>query len=129
MAMTANQLLELRTIIPDDAPIFGASADEYMLSDEALNAIFDGSGRSSVLRTAGFACRAIGNSELLIGKSIRNDEITTDGARTAAEWRQAAKQFFDEAEIEFALENESFELIDSSWCTPELAPRVVHPWL
>jgi hypothetical protein len=131
MPMTPAQLTALRAVLPDTEQIYGPGGDQYLFSNDELNAFFDELAGSSVKRTAGYACRALGNTDLLVLKYIRVDERTTDGARTAAEWRQAAKQFFDEADNEdTAAEGEEFfDLVTPGpvYCAPELAPWPVWP--
>lgn len=111
MAITQQQITEIRALIPDDAAIFGTAGNEHMFSDEQITAIFEGSGKGSVARTVGWACMALGGSDLTIAKNIRNDEITTAGNLTAAEWRLRAREYWGYAGAEDGPE-EYFDLID-----------------
>lgn len=127
MAITPAQLTEVRALIPDDSP------QNQVFSDEQISAIFDGSGKGSVARTVGWACMALGGSDLIIGKNIRNDEISTQGNLTAAEWRLRAREYWGYANDEDAAtgSDDYFDLVDPGPLTyrpAELAPWPVGLW-
>lgn len=110
--MSDEQILEVRSLIPDDYQGYGENGDEYMFSEDQLNAVFDGSGRSSVIRTVAWMCFALGGSDLIVLKTIRNDEISTNGAPSAAEWRERAELFFKLADSDDGSLDETFDLYD-----------------
>lgn len=114
--LTSAQLLEIRATLPDDQ-------EPYLFSNEQLNAIYNGSGKESILRTLGWASFALGGGAALVG-TVRNDEISTSGAVDAEAWRKRAQWFFDQADSEDGAD-EYFDLIEPGpvFCRPpELAP-------
>lgn len=126
MAMTEAQILEVRSLIPDDS----SDTALRLFSDEALQAIYAGSGKESTIRTVAWACFAMGGSDLRVLSAIKNDEIETHGDRTAAEWRLRAKQYFDMANDEDGSED-YFDLVqpDPEACrSVEAMERFPFPW-
>lgn len=120
MAMTPEQILEVRSLIPDDS----SDTAQQAFSDASLQAIYAGTGKESVARTVAWACLAMGGSDLIIGKVIQNDEIRTDGSKTAAEWRLRARMYFDIADEEDG-SGDYFDLVDPDpevYCPPEASP-------
>jgi len=123
MPADSDILLAIRALIPDQDAIFGDTGDQYLISDDAINAIYDTAGHQSVLRTAAWACNTIANNTLIVGGDIQNDEIATNSSRTAAEWRNAAKLLFARADSDEPLD-EAFDIVplrDHHW--PKLSPR------
>lgn len=117
----------VRVLIPDTDPVFGLAGDEYMLSDEQIDAFLEVAG-NSVLRAAGFACVAIGNSEAIISKVIGTQDLRTDGPKVAEAFRENGKVYLaradkEEQDADFAF----FQIIDFPVGDrpPELTER---PW-
>lgn len=78
--------------------IYGESEDEYLFSDEALGDFFDVGG--SVKYAAGLAMIAVGNSEAMILKVIKNYETSTNGAVLQQQWREGGKVLIAEAKVD-----------------------------
>lgn len=121
--MAAEDVANIRVLIPDTDAIYGDSKDEYLFSDEDLERFFAIGG--SVLRAAGLAMIAVGNSESLISKVIVTQDLETDGAKAQKEWREAGAELLKQARLIEGDENEAFfEIIDygQGWVTrpPEL---------
>lgn len=94
MALADNITKRIRVLIPDTEPIFGEDADEYMFSDEDLEAYYE-EGFENVKCAAGLIKMAIGASEALILKKIKNYETTTDGATLMKEWTAAGEKLYN----------------------------------
>lgn len=117
----------VRVLIPDTDPVFGAAGDEYMLSDEQIEAFLQIAG-DSVLRAAGLACVAVGSSEAIISKVIGTQDLRTNGAAIADTMRENGKVLLARADKEdqdadFAF----FQILDFpvGGRQPELTER---PW-
>ena len=76
----------VRTLIPDTEAVFGDAKDEYLFPDEQINNLLEIAG-GNVLRAAGLAMIAVGNSEALISKVIKTQDLSTDGSKLQAKWR------------------------------------------
>lgn len=85
MAYTDSEIRAVRLMIPDTEPIFGDAGDEYMFPDEDISIFLD-QGYGNAKWAAGLASIAIGGSEALIGKWVRNYETQTNGAALMKEW-------------------------------------------
>lgn len=121
MAATEDDILDVRTLIPDTDAIYGENADEYLFSDEEIASFFR-LGNDNAKHAAGLAMIAVGNSEALISKVIVTQDLETDGAKAQKEWREAGKLL-----IQLAREDsqwDGFELINyrQGWypAVPEL---------
>lgn len=117
----------LRTLIPDDAQVFGEQENEYMFADVQLEH-FLGVGKGNVLRAAAYANYAIASSEAMISKVIGTQDLRTDGAKVAealiAKGDALMKQADREAEeesfayfsiIDFPVSNRRPELTEHLW--------------
>lgn len=82
---TATDIRAVRLLIPDTEAVFGENGDEHIFSDEDIE-IYLSLGHDNAKWAAGLASQAIGGSEALIGKVIRNYETETDGSKLAKEW-------------------------------------------
>lgn len=87
----------IRVLIPDLDAIYGENKDEYLFTD-AQYASFYTVAKGSVLRAAGYAMIAVGNSEALISKVIVTQDLETDGAKLQKEWREAGRQLLIRAD-------------------------------
>ena len=119
----ADDTLKLRTLIPDDAAVFGPLGNEYMFSDEQLGHFLEVAG-GSILRATALATYAIASSEALISKVIKTQDLATDGAKVA----QALIAKADSLMAAAAAEDQTsyFEIIDYGWDAhgPELTEDV-----
>lgn len=104
---TPNQIRAVRLLIPDTEPIFGDGGDEYMFEDSDIEIFLD-EGRGNAKWAAGLASYAIGGSEALIGKWIRNYETQTNGAAVQKEWNNKGKLLCDAGKAEIDEEADSF---------------------
>ena len=110
MALTTAQLRAVRTLIPDKEAIFDG---EYMFSDEDLQDLSLVAG-TNLYKVAGLAMLAVGNSEALIEKVIKTQDLSTNGAALQDSWRAAAKVMLDRGDAEDAAANafDGFQIID-----------------
>lgn len=83
---TAEEIKQVRTLIPDTDAIYGAGEDEHLFSDEEISTFIAVAG-GSILRAAGLAMIAVGNSEALIEKVIVTQDLETDGSKLQDKWR------------------------------------------
>lgn len=104
---TEPEIRAVRLLIPDTDAVFGEAEDEYIFSDEDIT-IFLLLGKGNAMWAAGLASQAIGGSEALIGKVIRNYETETDGSKLAKEWLAKGTFLINEGRKEYAEEGESF---------------------
>jgi len=80
----------VRTLIPDTEAIFGAGENEYLFADDQIENLLEIAG-GSVLRAAGLAMIAVGNSEALISKVINTQDLSTDGSKLQDKWRESGE--------------------------------------
>jgi hypothetical protein len=85
---TTDEIRAVRLNIPDTDAIYGDSEDEYLFSDEDVAILLD-QAQGNAMWAAGIAMIAVGNSEAMIGKVIRNYETETDASKLQREWRSA----------------------------------------
>jgi hypothetical protein len=85
---TPDELRSVRLNIPDTEAIYGDGQDEYIFEDDDI-ALFLDQASGQPMFAAGLAMVAVGNSEALIGKVIRNYETQTDASKLQREWRSA----------------------------------------
>lgn len=85
MAYTPAKIRAVRLMIPDTDAIYGDAEDEYMFEDEDI-AIYLDEGHGNAKWAAGLAALAIGGSEALVLKWIRNYETQTNGAAVQDSW-------------------------------------------
>lgn len=103
MAYTNSDIRAVRLMIPDTEEIFGDSGDEYMFPDEDI-VIFLDQASGNAKWAAGLASIAIGGSEALIGKWVRNYETQTNGAALMKEWTLKGKALIEEGRAELEAE-------------------------
>lgn len=101
MAYTEAEIRAVRLMIPDTEPVFGDAGDQYMFEDEDISIFLD-QGQGNAKWAAGLASIAIGGSEALILKWIRNYETQTNGAALMKEWTAKGKALIDDAKQEIA---------------------------
>lgn len=109
----AELVMDVRVLVPDDAPVFGPERNEYIFTDEQY-VRFLKLGGGSALRAAGLAMIAVGNSEALISKVIKSQDLQTDGSKVQKEWRTAGLAYINSADIADRTEDrfDGFDLID-----------------
>lgn len=119
----------VRTLIPDTEPVFGDAKDEYLFPDEQIENLLEIAG-GNVLRAAGLAMIAVGNSEALISKVIKTQDLATDGSKLQDKWRESGEALLTRADKEDegkALDY--FEIIDfqEGWLAerPELTEHAI----
>lgn len=126
-------ILTMRVLIPDTDAIYGDGEDEYLWSDADL-ARFYVVGRNSVLRGAGYAMIAVGNSEAMIEKVITTQDLSTDGSKLQDKWRLSGERLLLRADKEDDDLNsfDGFNLIDyrEGWLPygPELTEPPYSLW-
>lgn len=110
---TPNDILSVRDLVPDDSPVFGDDENEYLFSDEQIGRIFDGVGKGSTLRTVGLLCISVGNSEALINKVIKTQDLSTDGSKLQDTWGKRGEYYIGLADEEdTALVDSFFGIVD-----------------
>ena len=100
----ASDIEKMRVLIPDNEQVFDG---DYLFSDNDLNAYLEVA-NGSVLRAASYAVLAIANSEAIISKIIKTQDLSTNGAAVADALRLTAKQLADRADKEDDLAGEFY---------------------
>lgn len=85
---TDDEIMAVRVLIPDVDAIYGDGENEYLFEDDKIAHLLD-TAQGSTMWAAGMAMIAVGNSEAMIGKVIRNYETETDASKLQREWRAA----------------------------------------
>jgi hypothetical protein len=101
MALDPAVTKRIRVLIPDAEPVFGDSGTEYMFSDDDIEAYYV-EGFENAKCAAGLAKMAIGSSEALILKQVKNYETSTSGAALMREWVNAGEKLYDRGLAEIA---------------------------
>lgn len=115
MAIGFNETQQVRILVSDTEAVFGDNSNEYLFTDDQIDAIYGGVGKNSILRTAGFLCNSVGNSEALILKVIQTQDLITDGSKLQATWTALGARYIAMADAEDTLVDESqnyFRVID-----------------
>lgn len=99
MAYTPNQIRAVRLLIPDTEAIYGDAENEYMFEDADIE-IFLEQGHGNAKWAAGLAAMAVGGSEALVLKWIRNYETQTNGAAVQDSWVKKAAALIKEGRQE-----------------------------
>ena len=112
---TPEEIYAVRILIPDAEGAYGPNNDEFLFSDEDISAIL-ATAKGSTMWAAGLAMIAVGNSEALIGKTIRNYETETDASKLQREWRMAGDALMKAGREEVARgEVGIFEIVHPEW--------------
>lgn len=116
MAYTETERRAVRLMIPDTDAIYGAAEDEYIFSDEDID-IYLAQGYSNAKWAAGLASQAIGGSEALLLKVIRNYETQTNGAQLQDSWVKKGALLIKEGrqEVDDDLNVGIFEVAFPQW--------------
>lgn len=102
----------VRTLIPDTDAVFGENEDEYLFDDTQIENFLT-IGGNSILRAAGLAMIAVGNSEALISKVIKTQDLSTDGSKLQDKWRESGEALLARADKEeMASAMDFFEIVD-----------------
>lgn len=91
MALDPTIERRIRNLIPDTDAVYGAAEDEYLFSAQSIEDFYE-DGNSSIKWAAGLAKMAVGGSEALVLKVIKNYETSTDGASLMKQWTAAGKE-------------------------------------
>jgi hypothetical protein len=95
----ADQIRQVRLLIPDVDAIYGEDGDETMFTDDDITDFIElGNGNSKY--AAGLAKITVGSSEAMILKVITNYEEKTDGASLAKQWLAMGARLIDEGKQE-----------------------------
>lgn len=121
MAHDPTLIRQVRLLVPDTDAIYGAASDQYLFTDEDIDAFLT-LGHGNAKWAAGLAKISVGGSEALILKVSRNYETSTDGASLMRQWVLAGQSLIEEARIDIELESEAggFFFIES-------IPRLAEP--
>jgi hypothetical protein len=95
----ATDIEMMRVLIPDVEQIYEG---ETLFADTDLDNFLSVAG-GNVLRGAAYAILAIANSEALISKVIKTQDLSTDGAKVAEALRKNAEVLFARADAEALL--------------------------
>lgn len=106
---TLEDIRRVRALIPDTDAIYGTGEDEYLFDDTAIED-FIYLGNENLKWAAGLAKMAVGGSEALILKVIRNYETTTDGANLMRQWTIAGQRLVEQGQAEFLDDSSYFEI-------------------
>jgi hypothetical protein len=116
----ATDVEKMRILIPDSETVFDGTT--LFTDDELTNYVEVANG--SVLRGAGYAMLAISNSEAMISKVIKTQDLMTNGAQVAEAMRKNAQVLFDRADKEDEMAGEFYiDIVDGfggPWRNPEL---------
>lgn len=105
----------VRLLIPDNDAVYGDSGDETMFTDSEIRALLD-QGKGNAKWAAGLASLAIGGSEALIQKWVRNYETQTNGPAVQREWTAKGKLLIEEGRAEVEDEGGGiFQVVHPDW--------------
>lgn len=94
--MASTPIEQMRVLIPDNEEVFDG---DYLFTDDELDTYLTISS-GNVLRAAAWAMIALGNSEAMISKVIRTQDLSTNGAVLADSYRRNAQVLLDRADAE-----------------------------
>lgn len=110
--ITVDQLNQIRALVPDTDAIYGDNADEYLFTDDQLGDLF-AAGSNNVLKAAGLAMISVGNSEAMIGKVIKSQDLTTNASLLQTSWLLSGEALLKRADTELVnAANDSFIVVD-----------------
>jgi hypothetical protein len=110
MAYSETEIRSVRLLIPDTEAVFGDANEDYIFPDEDIE-VFLTLGKGSPAWAAGLAMIAVGNSEALIGKVMRNYETETDASKLQKEWRVSGLAMIEQGKADLLGEEESFFIV------------------
>lgn len=106
MAHDAALIRQVRLLVPDTDQVYGPAGDQYIFTDDDIDAYLT-LGHGNAKWAAGLAKIAVGGSEALILKVVRNYETSTDGATLMRQWTLAGQGLIEEARLEIAAAEEA----------------------
>lgn len=107
----ATDIEKMRILIPDSEAIFDG---QTLFTDTELSNYVE-IGGGSVLRGAAYAMIAIANSEAMISKVIKTQDLSTNGAQVAEAFRKNAQMLLDRADKEDDAAGEFYiDIIDNT---------------
>lgn len=106
----SKAIRKVRLLIPDTEPIYGPGEDEYIFPDEDIELYLE-EGFDNAKCAGGLAKMAIGGSEALILKVIKNYETATNGAQLMREWTRAGELLYDKGIEEVSGDDGDFFVI------------------
>jgi len=95
-----DDILAVRDLVPDDEPVFGDNEDEYLFTDAQISRILNGVAKGNILRAVGLLCISVGNSEALIGKVIKTQDLSTDASKLQDTWGKRGEYYIGLADKE-----------------------------
>jgi hypothetical protein len=120
---------QVRAQIPDveQVDFSGEGVPEYIFSDDHIDAFLAlsrGGTLARIKRAAAKAMRAVGNSEGLIQKVIRTEDLQTDGAKVQQAFLTAARDLENEAAQDDEEEDDryAFTIVDFQPQPPDCLP-------
>jgi hypothetical protein len=111
---TTDEIRAVRLNIPDAEAIYGEGENEYLFDDTDI-AIFLDQASGNAMWAAGIAMIAVGNSEAMIGKVIRNYETETDASKLQREWRSAGVEMIKIGKLTADEGAGFFEVVYPEW--------------
>lgn len=99
MPYEANLIRAVRLLIPDTEQIYGDAENEYIFPDDDIEIYLD-QGHGNAKWAAGLASLAVGGSEALVLKVIRNYETQTNGAQLQDSWLKKGARLIDDGRLE-----------------------------
>ena len=112
---TQDEIAAVRIMIPDAEAVYGPASNEYLFTDDEIK-LFLTVGQGNAMWAAGLAMIAVGNSEAMVGKVIRNYETETDASKLQREWRMAGDALVKAGREEVARgEVGIFEIVHPEW--------------
>lgn len=136
MALEASIERRIRNQIPDADAVFGENQDEYLFNTVSIEDFYTDAREAhplsspvvNILRAAAYANQVLATSEALISKSIRTQDLTTNGAVVATAILARAKELMDRADaLDYRAALDYFEIVDyqEGWSVdrPELTEQ------
>lgn len=115
MSYSQEEILTVRILVPDCEGIYGPNQDEFLFTDEEISRLLT-VGRGNAMWAAGLAMIAVGNSEAMVGKTIRNYETETDASKLQREWRSAGDVLIENGRAEVELDDGGiFDIVFPDW--------------
>ena len=115
MSYSQEEILTVRILVPDCEGIYGPNQDEFLFTDEEISRLLT-VGRGNAMWAAGLAMIAVGNSEAMVGKTVRNYETETDASKLQREWRSAGDVLIKNGRAEVEMDDGGiFDIVFPDW--------------
>ena len=113
----AEDILYVRALISDTTQedYDQNGTPRYLLSDDVLSALISARGEGKLYGATADALRALAANEILIGKYIRTQDLSTDGAKVGDALRLLAREYENKQKQEDddnALDEFAFEIVN-----------------